>query len=160
MKFLKKFDLWWIQFFRRHGDAFARVALFVIFFWFGILKVFLLSPAGPLVVDLLEVTFLSFIPPEKFLIGFGFFEMMLGIMALIPRLERFTFAFIGIHLCTTVLPLFLLPEVTWYQAFVPTLIGQYILKNLALAGLGLLLFARLKPMTVTNSVWGHVRKMR
>lgn len=158
MKTLKKFDLFWIRVFRKYGDWFARFALFVIFFWFGILKVFMLSPAGPLVIDLLKVTFLNFIPPEIFLAWFGAFECLVGIMALIPRLERFTFALIGLHLCTTVLPLFLLPDITWDAPFVPTLTGQYIMKNLALLGLGILLFARLTPMTKTNSVWGQQDK--
>ena len=41
-------DLRLIALFKRAFLPFARVALFVVFFWFGILKVFGLSPASPL----------------------------------------------------------------------------------------------------------------
>lgn len=150
---LEKFDFLFISFFRKYGDEFGRIALFIIFFWFGILKVFGLSPAGPLVMELFDVTFLQYIStPEGFLIGFGVFEVLLGILALIPKLERITFLLLALHLITTVMPLWLLTDITWYAPFVPTLVGQYIMKNVALLALGLLLFARIKPMTETHRV--------
>jgi uncharacterized membrane protein YkgB len=154
-KKLEAFDMRFISFIRKHGDEFARFGLFLIFFWFGILKVFLLSPAGPLVVDLLDSTFLKFMEPNTFLILFGLFEMLIGILILIPKLERITFLILLFHLFTTVMPLWILPDVTWYQAFVPTLVGQYIMKNIALLALGVLLFARLRPMTETHRILGE-----
>ena len=152
---LEKFDQTVITFLRHYADEFGRFALAFIFFWFGILKVFGLSPAGPLVVTLLQVTFLEGISPHTFLIFFGGFEALLGILILLPKLERITFLVLGLHLITTVMPLFMLPDVTWTQPLVPTLIGQYILKNAALLAVGLFLFARLKPMTLTHSIVGE-----
>jgi uncharacterized membrane protein YkgB len=131
---------------------FGRIALFLIFFWFGILKVFLLSPAGPLVTDLLDSTFLKFMEPNLFMQLFGLFEVAIGILVLIPKLERITFIILLLHLVTTVMPLWILPDITWDQAFVPSLIGQYIMKNIALLALGVILFAHLKPMTETHRV--------
>lgn len=154
-KKLEAFDLHFISFIRKRGDTFARFALFFVFFWFGILKVFLLSPAGPLVVDLLDSTFLKFIAPNVFQIGFGIFEVLIGILILIPKLERVTFFILLLHLFTTVMPLWILPDVTWHQPFVPTLVGQYIMKNMALLALGVLLFAKLKPMTKTHTILGE-----
>jgi uncharacterized membrane protein YkgB len=153
--FLEKFDYRVISFLRKHVSTFARLSLFIIFFWFGILKVFGVSAAAPLVSDLLETTFLNFIDSTIFLIVFGLFEMGIGIIILIPKLERITFAILVFHLFTTILPLFFLPEVTWYGFFVPTLTGQYIIKNLALLSVGLLLFAHLRPMTQTHSILGE-----
>lgn len=144
-----------ISFLRNYADEIARIAFFTIFFWFGILKVFALSPAGPLVKDLLSVTFLEGLPPQTFNAAFGVFEMIVGVMALIPKLERVTFLLLAFHLCTTVMPLFLLPEITWQKPFTPTLTGQYIMKNLALISLGMLLLARMKPMSQTHSFWGE-----
>ena len=144
-----------IWFLRKYADEIARIAFFIIFFWFGILKVLGLSPAGPLVKDLLSATFLEGLPPQTFNAAFGVFEMIVGIMALIPKLERVTFLLLGFHLCTTVMPLFLLPDVTWQQKFVPTLTGQYIMKNLALVSLGMMLLARMKPISKTHSIWGE-----
>lgn len=154
-KSLEKFDLGVIKFLRKNGDNIGRFALFLIFFWFGILKVFLLSPAGPLVTALLNNTFLGVIPDNTFLVIFGMFEVLVGIMILIPKLERITFALLAFHLFTTVLPLFLLPGETWSAQFVPTLVGQYIIKNAALLALGLIIFSNLKPMTKTHSIWGQ-----
>lgn len=154
-KTVEQIDSSIIWFLRNYADEVARVAFFVIFFWFGILKVFGLSPAGPLVKDLLSVTFLDGLPPQTFNAAFGVFEMIVGIMALIPKLERVTFLLLAFHLCTTVMPLFLLPEITWQQQFVPTLTGQYIMKNLALVSLGMMLLARMKPMAKTGSFWGE-----
>jgi uncharacterized membrane protein YkgB len=151
-RFLEQFDASVIRFFRKYTDEFARIAFFVVFFWFGILKVFLISPAGPLVTELLTNTFLKFIPENTFMIIFGLFEVFIGILALVPKMERITFGLMGFHLFTTALPLFVLPDITWAAAFVPTLIGQYILKNLVLLASGMTLFAHIRPMTETHKV--------
>lgn len=144
-----------IKVFRNYADEFARFALFIIFFWFGILKVFELSPAGPLVHSLLESTFLSGISPELFIMWFGAFEAITGVMILIPKFERITFILLALHLGTTILPLFLLPGITWdIVGIAPSLTGQYIIKNLALLSVGLLLYARLVPIAKTGSFWG------
>jgi len=147
-----------IIWFRKHGEEFARLAFFIIFFWFGILKVFQISAAGPLVSSLLDVTFLGFIPTATFMVAFGTFEALLGVMALIPKLERVTFVLLGLHMITTMFPLFLLPEITWHQPFVPTLTGQYIMKNLALLGLSFILFAQIRPMSETHSIFAEEDK--
>lgn len=155
-KRLEKFDERVIMFLRHYSDTIARLALFIIFFWFGILKVLLISPAGPLVTDLLRATFLGFIPANDFLVGFGVFEVAIALMILVPKLERITFAVLCFHLFTTVMPLFVIPEHVWDGWFLPNLVGQYIIKNVALLSLGLILFSRLKPMTKTHSISGDM----
>jgi uncharacterized membrane protein YphA (DoxX/SURF4 family) len=152
-------DNFFINWLREYADECARVALFIIFFWFGILKLYGLSPAGPLVEALLQVTFLNGLPPEQFLIWFGGFEAITGFLILVPRLERLTFFVLLTHLVTTVMPLFLLPEITWYQfPIAATLTGQYIIKNLALLSIGLLLYARIIPMSQSKSFWAEEDK--
>ena len=155
-KKIEHYDYLFISFFREYADEVARAALFLIFFWFGILKVFLVSPAGPLVIELLNATFLRGVDPNGFLVWFGVFEMLIAVMILIPKLERITFAVMGIHLFTTVMPLYLVTSVTWDGWFVPTLIGQYIIKNAAIISIGLLLVARIRPMKQTHSFWAHM----
>jgi uncharacterized membrane protein YkgB len=135
---------------RKYGDWIGRIALFLIFFWFGFLKVIAVSPAGPLVTELLQNTFLSFLEPNSFQAWFGIFEMVIALLVLIPKLERVTFVVMGFHFITTVMPLAILPGTTWAAFLVPTLTGQYIIKNAALLALGLLLMARIKPMAVTH----------
>jgi len=155
---LEKFDKKVINILREYSDEVSRVALFIIFVWFGFLKTIGLSPAADLVVELMDATFLAGLSPEMFLIAFGWFEVLIGILVLFPKLERITFLLLGFHMITTVMPLFLLPETTWYMPFAPTLVGQYIIKNLALVSIGLLLFARLKPMTQTHTILGEEDK--
>ena len=155
-KKFEQLDLKVINFLRKYSDEFGRIAFFVIFVWFGILKVFGLSPATPLVSELFEATFLSSLGEAGiFLILFGVFEVLIGIMSVIPKLERITFVIMAFHLVTTVMPLFLLLDTTWYSFMVPTLVGQYIMKNIALLALGMLLMAHIKPMTVTHSIWAE-----
>jgi len=155
-KRLEQFDLHAINFLRKYGDEFGRIAFFVVFVWFGILKVFEVSPAGDLVSQLFEATFLSNLgSPEIFLILFGILEVGIGVMSLIPKLERITFLVMAFHLTTTVLPLFVIPDAAWTSFLVPTLVGQYIMKNIALLALGMLLLARIKPMSVTHTLWAE-----
>src|SRR5262245_18444217 len=104
---------------RRMDMPFARIALFIVFFWFGILKLFFLSPANPLVAGLLELT-LPFMPFHTFIILFGIYEMLIGILFLIPGLERLAMILLVLHMITTFLPLIFLPEITWQGPFVPT----------------------------------------
>lgn len=151
-KQIEIFDRQFIHFLQKYSDTIARIALFIIFFWFGILKVFMVSPAGPLVIDLLQATFLGFIDPNSFVMWFGVFEVIIAFLILIPKIERITFAILVFHLFTTVMPLFVIPEHIWDGWFIPNLVGQYIIKNVALLSLGLMLFAKLTPMTKTHSV--------
>ncbi|MCI5050701.1 MAG: hypothetical protein MRY57_00110 [Candidatus Pacebacteria bacterium] len=152
----ERFDETLIDFFWKHSNVTARWALFIIFFWFGFLKVIGLSPAGPLVVALTEVIFGNAVSPDQFLIWFGGLESVTAFLILLPRFERITFGLLFFHFIATAFPMFVLPEITWYTpGLVPTLTGQYIIKNLALLSIGLFLYGRLRPMSKTHSFWGE-----
>jgi uncharacterized membrane protein YkgB len=134
-----------IPFFQRISLPLARWALFTIFFWFGILKVFGMSPASPLVIDLMRVTLPSLITPEMFLVLFGLFEAVIGLLFVIRGAERVAIIALCLHMITTVMPLILLPAVTWSAPFVPTMEGQYIIKNIALIACAVFIGAQLVP---------------
>ena len=134
-----------ITFFRRYSEPLSRVAIFVVFFWFGALKVIGASPASSLVANLLEKT-LPFITFNTFIILFGIFEMIIGLLFLIPKTERVAILFLAIHMVTTILPLILLPATTWNGFMVPTLEGQYIIKNLVIIALAFGIAAHLHPI--------------
>lgn len=138
-----------IQFFRKISLPMAHIAIFIVFFWFGILKVFGDSPANPLVSSLLEKT-LPFITFDQFILLFGIYEMIIGITFLIPGLERVAIALLLPHMVTTVMPLILLPSITWQAFLVPTLEGQYIIKNVVIIALALSLAAHLHPMRMNH----------
>lgn len=156
---VERWDEKMINFFWKNSNRTARWALFIIFFWFGILKVFGVSPAGPLVISLVDVMFGNSVSPDQFLIWFGGFEAITGFLILFPRYERITFAILSFHFLATAAPLFVLTDITWYGFAQPTLVGQYILKNLALLAIGIFLYGRLRPMSKTHSMWGEDKKI-
>ncbi|MEK7105122.1 MAG: hypothetical protein AAB865_00335 [Patescibacteria group bacterium] len=121
------------------ATQFARFAIFVVYFWFGILKVVGESPATALIEQLYNRT-MPIMPFATFLILFGIFEMALGLLVLFSRATKVTTVFIAIHLIMTAGPLVLLPAATWSGAFVPTLEGQYIIKNILIVSVLLYLF--------------------
>lgn len=135
-----------IAFLQRIELPFIRIALFTVYFWFGLLKLIGESPAGPLVESLFSKTLAAFLSFDIFYLGFALFEMAIGIAFLIKGLERFAIFLIGMHLVMTVLPLFVLPSTTWEGLFVPTLEGQYIIKNVLIASLAVVVGARLVPI--------------
>lgn len=118
----------------------GRLSLFVIYFWFGILKVLGLSPAEPLVHNLFDQLLANWMEFETFNITFGAIECLIGITWLIPGWTKFALVILLSHLGATFLPVFFLPNDTWQNWFTPTLVGQYIIKNLALISLSLLIF--------------------
>ena len=109
----------------------SRLALFIVFFWFGALKFFDSSPASPLVLALLAKT-LPFIAPVLFMKIFAVFEMLIGILFLFPKMTKVALGLLVVHLITTTAPLILLPKMIWTGWFIPTLEGQYIIKNVLL----------------------------
>lgn len=142
-KALREIDEKIIDFTRSIYIPASRFAIFLVFFWFGILKVIGESPASPLVLSLLGETLPS-ISPELFMVCFGVFEMIIGISFIIPRLQRFAIALLAIHMLTTVMPLFILRSLTWQGVFIPTLEGQYIIKNILIIALAIGIAAHLR----------------
>ncbi len=124
----------------------SRLALFVIYFWFGLLKVLGQSPASEMVHKMFDMT-MNHVPLLSFgifIILFGLFEVLIGILFIIPTLERWALVLFFVHMLTTILPLFIMHEV-WTHMFVPTLEGQYIIKNLALIACAVTVWSSLPP---------------
>jgi uncharacterized membrane protein YkgB len=126
---ISKNILWW-----------NRIALFVVFFWFGFLKIIHISPAEGLVSRLHEATISSFVPIEAFMILLGIIECSIGILWLIPKLTKVAFVIFIIQMFTTFLPLLFLPKDTWQNTMVLTLTGQYIIKNVVLIASALTIY--------------------
>jgi uncharacterized membrane protein YkgB len=133
-----------VNFFKKASLPMARFSLFVIFFWFGILKVAGESPASGVVARLFENTipFMSF---DTFLVCFGLFECLIGILFMIKGLERIAIPLLFIHMVTTFGPLIFLPSETWSSFLVPTLEGQYIIKNLVIIAAAINIGSHLEP---------------
>ena len=122
-------------------EPIARISIFVIYFWFGLLKLLGLSPATPLALALTSRT----IGAQYFDTSFktlAAFECIIGLSFLIPALTRIPAALILIHLVVVSSPLVLVTDVAWTGTLVPTLEGQYIIKDLAILALAVGIVAR------------------
>jgi len=129
-----------------------RVALFVVFFWFGFLKIIHISPAEGLVTNLHQATIASLMPIEHFLVFLGVVECVIGVLWLIPSLTKIAFGVFILQMFTTFLPLLFLPKDTWQNTLVLTLTGQYIIKNVVLIASALTI---LNSTTQINEVKAH-----
>ena len=142
---LRTLDRSVIDFFRRTFLPFARVALFVVFFWFGVLKLFELSPASPLAEALTAQT----VGLQYFDIlfkGLSLVECLIGVLFLIPKATRIVIPLLLVHMAVVSAPLILVPAHVWTGFMVPTLEGQYILKNLVIVAVAIGIAAQTKPL--------------
>ena len=121
----------------------SRISIFVIYFWFGFLKLIDASPVNSLVESLLNKT-LPFVSFSQFIIFLGIWEMVIGVFFLIPKLEKAAITIFALHTATTLMPLFLLPAIAWKGLFVPTLEGQYMIKNLITIALAVNIVTQVK----------------
>lgn len=135
--YVASWDFQELNFFKRVYLPIARWSLFIIYFWFGILKVFGVSPATPLVEKLFTMTVSDLVSFDLFLIFFGVFECVIGVLFLIRGGERIALALFFSHMLMTVSPVVFLPKEIWSGFLIPTFEGQFIIKNLALVSAAL-----------------------
>lgn len=124
-----------------HGRVFLRYSVAVIFIWFGALKPFFASPANELVKRTVY-----WIQPDIFLPILGWWEVAIGICFLFRPLLRAGLLLLALQLPGTFLPLLVLPHVCFERIpFVPTMEGQYIIKNLLIIGAALVIGGTVNP---------------
>lgn len=112
----------------KHSVTIMRIALAIVYIWFGALKIFGMSPAG----ELVEETVYWF-NPTLFIPILGGCEIIIGLGLLIKRFIPITIMLLLLHMVATFFPVFILKTVCFEGfPFCPTLVGQYIIKNLVL----------------------------
>ena len=118
----------------RHGITLTRIAMGVVFLWFGAIKFMPgWSPAADLAARTIERITFGIIAPEIALPLLAAWESLIGIGLLSGRFLRATLLLLFVQMPGTMLPLVLFPSET-FTAFPhsPTMEGQYIIKNLVL----------------------------
>lgn len=146
MSSLEKFDHWFIAFAKNNYSWIARISLFVIYFYFGFLKLIGASPASDLALGFATKMGAGAYAHELF-IALALIECIIGLLILFPRLTRVAIFIMLVHILLVSAPLLLYPEAVWAAPFVPNLEGQYIIKNAALVALALGLVAATKPLS-------------
>ena len=113
-----------------------RLTLGLIFFWFGILKLFDASP----VTQLLKNTY-SFLPLLPFAITLGVWEVLVGIGLMLKRAMRFTLGLLWLHMTGTFVALLLAPAFFFHHSnpLWLTVEGEFVIKNMVLVAAGLVI---------------------
>jgi uncharacterized membrane protein YphA (DoxX/SURF4 family) len=134
-----------------HGLTVLRIALGVVFLWFGALKFFPgLSPAQDLAARTIEALTLGLVPPTISVPLLAAWEVAIGIGLLMGRWMRIVLLLLFAQMLGTITPLFLFPAETWIVFPVaPTLEGQYIIKNVVLVAAAIVLGATVRGGELT-----------
>jgi len=121
-----------------HGLALLRISIGLVFLWFGAIKFWPgLSAADQLATDTIEKITFGSIGEDFARLALATLETTIGIGLILGRYIRLVLLLLLGQMMGTVTPLFIFPEITWTQVLVPTLEGQYILKNLVLVSAAL-----------------------
>lgn len=118
-------------------------SLFIIFFWFGVLKPLGISAAQELVLD--TVYWMPFLSPRAWLDVIGYWEMLIGICFLFKRTIKIALVLLFLQMAGTFMPLFILPHITFQEGmspYAPTLEGQYIIKNIVIISAAMVIGGR------------------
>jgi uncharacterized membrane protein YkgB len=117
-----------------------RLALGIVFIWFGALKIADVTPVAKLVADTL-----AWVPvdPHLLLPALGAFEIVLGAMVIVGWQLRLVLTVLIAHLCGTFLVLVVLPQAAFEQGnpLLLTTIGEFVVKNVVFIAAALLLAA-------------------
>lgn len=134
------------QWMSRNGILFLRISLGIVFLWFGALKFFPgLSPAEDLAVQTIERLTFGNITGEAALYILAIWESLIGVFLLLGIWMRLTLLLLFSQMVGTIMPLFLFPQKVFaYIPLVPTLEGQYIIKNLVIISAGIVIGATVR----------------
>ena len=136
---LNKLDSKFIKIMKNASIPSIRLSFGVIFIWFGILKPLGLSSAEGLLKS--TVIWLPFGSPEMWLIIIGLWEVVIGVFFFFKKTTRIAIILLFLQMVGTFMPLVVLTEVTFQSNnfLLPTLEGQYIIKNLMIISAALVL---------------------
>jgi uncharacterized membrane protein YkgB len=140
-----------VNFMARHGIHLLRLAISVLYLWFGGLKLLNASPVAELVARAV-----FWLPPDLALAFIGWWEVLIGAGLLFthPVVVRATLFLLWLQIAGTFQVFFLLPEVAFQggNPLLPTLEGQYAFKNLVLITAGLVIGSTVRQMPGRESL--------
>ena len=134
-----------------NGLLLLRIALGVVFLWFGALKLFPgASPAETLAGQTIERLTLGLVPAAMALPVLALWEVAIGVGLFVGRGMRVTLLLLFVQMLGTITPLFLFPTETFTTfPWAPTLEGQYIVKNVVIVASAIVLGATVRGGQLT-----------
>lgn len=124
-----------------HGVALLRISIGVIFLWFGFIKYFPgFSPIEGLAIRTMTVLTFDIFSPGTMAVALATLECLIGIGLVTGKFLRSTLILLFFQLVGAISPVFIFPdEVFNIIPIVPTLAGQYIIKDTVLISAGILI---------------------
>jgi len=134
-----------VRFMATEGIRLLRIALGIVFVWFGLLKVIGQSP----VEDLVASTVFLF-PPEFFVPFLGAWEIAIGLGLLFRLVLRLTLLLLWLQMFGTFSVLVVQPDLALQgrNPFLLTTEGEFVIKNLVLIAGGLVIGSTLRNTAV------------
>ena len=132
---ISKLDKLMVKDMRKWGIPVLRVALGIVFLWFGALKIFGVTP----VADLVGQTY-SFFPVTEFLVFLGVWEVVIGIGLILKIFLRSVLAMLWLQMLGTFIASILEPSMFFNgNIFLLTIEGEFLVKNLVLVASGIVI---------------------
>ena len=130
----------------RNGLNMLRWSLGIVFFWFGIIKFFPgLSEAEEIASKTINWLTFGKMPAHFSMPLLGTLEGLIGIGFFFRKWMHITLILLLFQMIGACLPLLIFREETWTDyLFVPTLLGQYIIKNCVLVSAGIVMGATMR----------------
>ncbi|HEX8562170.1 MAG TPA: DoxX family membrane protein [Flavobacterium sp.] len=127
-------------FIERKGMDVLRISVGIVFLWFGFLKFFgSTSPAEEIASRTIATITFDLMQPQISMPFLAVLECVIGIGLLTKMYMKYIILVLYFQMAGTVLPLFIFLDETWNAPFVPTLLGQYIIKNCVLISAAIVL---------------------
>jgi uncharacterized membrane protein YkgB len=136
-----KVDNYIRQWMSMYGIRLLRISLGIVFLWFGVLKFFPgASAAMQLATKTISLLSSGIIKPGVSIILLASIETLKGLGLISGAFLRITLFLLFMQMLGTITPLFLFPDETFSSVpFLPTLEGQYIIKNIVLISAGIVI---------------------
>jgi len=141
-----KLDITITKWMARNGLLLMRISIGFIYFWFGFLKFFpgISSAEGIATFTISTLTF-GVISGSTALLILAVWEVAVGLALIFKLFLRETLLLMFLQMLGTLTPLFLFPgELFTVFPWVPTLEGQYIIKNLVIISAGITIGATVR----------------
>lgn len=126
-----------------NGIYLLRISIGIIFFWFGFQKFFPgISSAEDIATRTIDVLSFGIVQAPYSMPILATWETLIGLGFLTGKFLRVTIILLYLQMAGTIFPLFVFPDETFYKVpFIPTIEGQYIIKNIIILSAALVILA-------------------
>lgn len=138
------------------------VTIGIVYLWFGMLKFFPgLSPAEGLAQETIGMLTFDILPPSWAIVLLAIWETVLGLLLISGLFKRLAIPLALIHIALTFTPMLFFPDQVFaISPFSLTLLGQYITKNIIIAGGLVIIWKDCRHQHSTGNIPGFNQKAR